>query len=129
MSFGTYDIGKTEKILKMIEETWSTPKLTVERVGNQLLIKKDPAIWKDCLEVDRTDGIGTKGLLHWQMGTFSSAAQDAFAMNANDVIRIGAEPYSLQDHIILQEERDDAIFSIIKSLVDLCKKHEIAITT
>jgi len=63
------------------------------------------------------------------MKTFSFAAQDAFAMNANDVIRIGAKPYKLQDHIMLEEENDDAIFSIVKSLVDPCKKYKIAITS
>jgi len=130
MSFNTYDIAKTEKIIKMIQETWpiSSP-FSVEKVKNQTLIKKDPAFWKDYLEIDRTDGIGTKGLLHWKQKTFSFAAQDAFAMNANDVIKIGAEPYRLQDHIIIEEENDDAIFSIVKSLVDLCKKYKIAITS
>jgi phosphoribosylformylglycinamidine cyclo-ligase len=94
-----------------------------------MIIKKDPIFWKDYLEIDRTDGIGTKGSLHWKQKTFSFAAQDAFAMNANDIIRIGAEPYRMQDHIMLEEENDDAIFSIVKSLVDLCKRYKIAITS
>lgn len=130
MSFNTYDIAKTEKILKMIQETWpiSGP-FSIEKFKNQIMIKKDPIYWKNYLEIDRTDGIGTKGSLHWKQKTFSFAAQDAFAMNANDVIRIGAEPYRLQDHITIEEENDDAIFSIVKSLVELCKKYKIAITS
>ena len=127
----TYDSTKpfTEKILKMIQETWpvSGP-FTIEKVKNNVIIKKDPSFWEDYLEVDKTDGIGTKGSLHWKMKTFSFAAQDAFAMNANDLIRIGAEPYRLQNHIMLEEENEDAIISIVKSLVELCKKHKIAIT-
>ncbi len=126
-----YDSTKpfTEKILKMIQETWpvSGP-FTIEKVKNNVIIKKDPNFWKDYLEVDKTDGIGTKGSLHWKMKTFSFAAQDAFSMNANDLIRIGAEPYRLQNHIMLEEENEDAIASIVKSLVELCKKHKIAIT-
>jgi phosphoribosylformylglycinamidine cyclo-ligase len=130
MSFSTYDLAKTEKIIKMIQETWPTSgPFLVEKIKNQIVIKKDPIFWKDYLEIDRTDGIGTKGSLHWKQKTFSFAAQDAFAMNANDVIRIGAEPYRLQDHIMMKEESDDAIFSIVKSLVDLCKRYKIAITS
>jgi len=130
MSFSTYDLVKTEKIIKMIQETWPTSgPFSVEKFKNQIIIKKDPIFWKDYLEIDRTDGIGTKGSLHWNQKTFSFAAQDAFAMNANDVIRFGAEPYRLQDHITIEEENDDAIFSIVKSLVDLCKKYKIAITS
>jgi phosphoribosylformylglycinamidine cyclo-ligase len=130
MSFSTYNLAKTEKIIKMIQETWPTSgPFLVEKIKNQIVIKKDPIFWKDYLEIDRTDGIGTKGSLHWKQKTFSFAAQDAFAMNANDVIRIGAEPYRLQDHIMMKEENDDAIFSIVKSLVDLCKRYKIAITS
>jgi len=119
----------TEKILKIIQKTW--PKngpFRIERVKNQVIIRKNPKNWKDYLEVDKTDGIGTKGSLHWKMKTFSFAAQDAFAMNANDLIRIGAEPYRLQNHIMLQEENEKAILSIIKSLAKLCKKYKVAIT-
>jgi phosphoribosylformylglycinamidine cyclo-ligase len=130
MSFSTYDLAKTEKIIKMIQGTWPTSgPFLVEKFKNQIVIKKDPTFWKDYLEIDRTDGIGTKGSLHWKQKTFSFAAQDAFAMNANDIIRAGAEPYRLQDHITIEEENDDAIFSIVKSLVDLCKKYKIAITS
>lgn len=130
MSFSTYDIAKTEKVIRMIQETWPTSgPFIVEKIKNQIVIRKDPIFWKNYLEIDRTDGIGTKGSLHWKMKTFSFAVQDAFAMNANDIIRIGAEPYKLQDHVILEEENDDAIFSIISNLVNLCKKYRIAITS
>ena len=59
MSFKTYDSLKIEKILKMIQETWpSKGPFTLERVKNNITIKKDPNFWKDYIEVDRTDGIG-----------------------------------------------------------------------
>ena len=65
MSFSTYDLAKTEKIIKMIQETWPTSgSFSVEKVKNQVIIKKDPIFWKDYLEIDRTDGIGTKVSLH-----------------------------------------------------------------
>ncbi len=119
----------TEKILRLIQETWpKSGPFRIERVKNQVIIRKNPKNWKDYLEVDKTDGIGTKGSLHWRMKTFSFAVQDAFAMNANDLIRIGAEPYRLQNHIMLQEENEEVILSIIKSLAVLCKRYKVAIT-
>lgn len=126
-----YDPTKpfNEQTLELIQQTWpETGPIRVKKFGNSAVIEKDPEYWRGVYEIDTTDGIGTKGKLHWQMRTFDKAVQDAFAMGSDDLMMMGARPYRLQDHIILQEEDKDAIFSLTKHLVDICKQYEIIIT-
>jgi phosphoribosylformylglycinamidine cyclo-ligase len=89
-------------------------------------------------ELTGLDGIGTKGLLHWQMGTMEAGAQDAFAMVADDLIESGHVLVLMQDHIQIQEENGERILRIVNGLVNLARanpwdleggmKHPIVIT-
>ena len=123
----SYDTTKPENIktLELIQSTH--PKegpITLERVGRRFAIKKDPKYWKDFEEVTATDSEGTKSYIHWIMGTFPYAAQDAVAMVWNDLMEVGAVPYIMQDQILIQEENQEAIHSIMKGLRDLCFKYQ-----
>jgi len=111
-----------KQILELIKQTWETPYVSIEE-GAYPVIKKKFSY----LEVDHTDGIGTKGIYHWQQGTFKEAVLDALAMNLNDLAIVGAIPYKLQNHITVPEE-DDRIVEIIKALSEECQKRNIAIT-
>ncbi|HEY4489031.1 MAG TPA: AIR synthase-related protein [Candidatus Paceibacterota bacterium] len=111
------------QILKLIESTWNTPYVKVER-GLYPIFKKRFSSW----EVQHTDGIGTKGLYHWQKRTFSNAVLDALAMNLNDLAMVGAVPYAIQNHIVLPKDDHDAILAIVKRLVAECRKRNIAMT-
>jgi len=79
-------------------------------------------------EVDHTDGIGTKGAMHWHHRTFRNAVLDALAMNLNDLAMVRARPFKIQNHIILPNEDMDAITSIMTALADECVSREICIT-
>lgn len=72
------------------------------------------------------DGIGTKGLLHWKMNTMEHGAQDAFAMVIDDLMESGHIPVWFLDHIQMQEENQERIFRIIRSLVGLSRDNGIA---
>jgi phosphoribosylformylglycinamidine cyclo-ligase len=111
------------QILKLIESTWDTPYIKVER-GLYPVFKKKSLGW----EVQHTDGIGTKGLYHWQQRTFDSAVIDALAMNLNDLAMVGAIPYAIQNHIVLPKDDHHAIFTIVKKLAFECKQRNVAIT-
>ncbi|MEK6760352.1 MAG: AIR synthase-related protein [Nanoarchaeota archaeon] len=74
-----------------------------------------------------TDGIGTKGLYHWQERTFAYAVLDSLAMNLNDLAVMRAKPVELHDHIILPREDNDAICEIVGTLVSECQKRNITI--
>jgi phosphoribosylformylglycinamidine cyclo-ligase len=123
-----YDPTKPCKkdILELIKQTWETPYVSVktDAKGVYPIIKKKFSY----LEVDHTDGIGTKGIYHWQQRTFRNAALDALAMNLNDLALMRAIPYKLQNHILIPEDDKEAILEIVASLTEECKKRNIAIT-
>lgn len=111
------------QILRLIESTWKTPYVTVEK-GLYPIFKKNFSSW----EVQHTDGIGTKGIYHWEMSTFGNAVVDALAMNLNDLAMVGATPYAVQNHIVLPKDDHEIILEIVKKLVSECKKRKIAMT-
>lgn len=122
---GMYNPTKPYKhqILTLIESTWKTPYIKVER-GLYPVFKKNFSLW----EVQHTDGIGTKGLYHWRKQTFRNAVLDALAMNLNDLAMIGATPYAIQNHIVLPKDNHKAILEIVKYLAAECKKRNITMT-
>lgn len=111
------------RILKLIESTWDTPYVKVSRGPYPILKKKF-----SFLEVQHTDGVGTKGFYHWEKRTFKNAVLDALAMNLNDLAMIGAIPYAIQNHIVLPTDNHRAILEIVKALAVECKKRKIAMT-
>ena len=111
-----------KKILELVRKTWETPYVSIRDDIYPIIEKKF-----SYPEIDHTDGIGTKGIYHWQQGTFRNAVLDALAMNLNDLAIVRAVPYKLQNHIIIPEE-DERILKIIEALSEECKKREIAIT-
>jgi phosphoribosylformylglycinamidine cyclo-ligase len=57
-----------------------------------------------------TDTVGTKMLVAEQLGRFDTIGIDCVAMNANDVVCVGAEPLAMLD-FILCGETDPAVFA------------------
>jgi phosphoribosylformylglycinamidine cyclo-ligase len=125
----TYDSSKPfkERVIAAIESTWDVrPDIKVEKKGPYAYIIEN--LPENTVKIDHTDGIGTKGTLHWSMKTFGNAVQDAFAMNANDLILMGAEPYRIQDHIILEKDDHAAIIQIAEELSKLCKEYKVVVS-
>ncbi|MDP2685380.1 MAG: AIR synthase-related protein [bacterium] len=120
-----YDSTKPtkKKVLQLIKSTWKTPYLSIKENTYSIFKKKF-----NYYEVDHTDGIGTKGIYHWQKRTFKNAVLDALAMNLNDLAIVRAVPYKLQNHIVLPKDDNEAVLEIISALVKECKKYKIAIT-
>lgn len=79
-------------------------------------------------EIDHTDGIGSKGDLHWANRTFRNAVLDALAMNINDLAMFRARPYKMQNHLFLPEDDGNAIEAIAVAMADECLAREIVIT-
>ncbi len=110
-------------ILQAIQRTWETPYVSVSEGTYPIIRKKFSG-----LEVDHTDGIGTKGYYHWRHKTFQNAVQDALAMGLNDLAIMGARPHKLQNHIFIPEEDEKVILEILEALASECQKRQIAMT-
>ncbi|HJT84294.1 MAG TPA: phosphoribosylformylglycinamidine cyclo-ligase [Nitrososphaeraceae archaeon] len=63
-----------------------------------------------------TDGVGTKVLVAQQMKSFDTIGIDCIAMNVNDIICTGAEPFAFVDYIGLKKVNDTLVRRIIKGL-------------
>jgi phosphoribosylformylglycinamidine cyclo-ligase len=63
-----------------------------------------------------TDGVGTKALIAQALGKYDTIGIDCVAMNANDVLCVGAEPISLVDYIAVKEAEPRALTAIAKGL-------------
>ena len=63
-----------------------------------------------------TDGVGTKILVAQEMGCYDTVGIDCVAMNANDVICVGARPISMVDYIAVQKADPDFLGQLAKGL-------------
>jgi len=111
------------EMLRLIQQTWNTPHVEVSS-GIYPIVKKKFSY----LEIDHTDGIGSKAQYHWKKKTFKAAVLDALAMNLNDLALARATPYKLQNHLAMPEDNHEIMLEIIKHLSEECKKRNIAIT-
>jgi phosphoribosylformylglycinamidine cyclo-ligase len=63
-----------------------------------------------------TDGVGTKILVAQEMGRYDTIGVDCVAMNANDVVCVGARPISMVDYIAVQKADPAFLGEIAKGL-------------
>lgn len=62
------------------------------------------------------DGIGSKAIVAEQLGRFNTVGIDCVAMNANDVICVGAEPIAMLDYLSVAEADEAMLVSIAEGL-------------
>jgi phosphoribosylformylglycinamidine cyclo-ligase len=74
-----------------------------------------------------TDGVGTKLLIAQQMDKYDTVGIDCVAMNANDIICVGAKPVSMVDYIAVQRLDDRQLGQIAVGLRDGAKQAGINI--
>ena len=74
-----------------------------------------------------TDGVGTKVLVAQQMKCFDTIGIDCIAMNVNDIICTGAEPFAFVDYIALKKVNHELVKKIVKGLIAGAKIAKTAI--
>lgn len=74
-----------------------------------------------------TDGVGTKVLVAQQMKCFDTIGIDCIAMNVNDIICTGAQPFAFVDYIGLKKVNDELVKEVMKGLIAGAKAARIAI--
>jgi phosphoribosylformylglycinamidine cyclo-ligase len=121
-----YDTSKpyVQDIRQMIEGTWEGNAYVTVQPGYYATIHRR----QDVAEVDHTDGLGTKGAIHWRRGSVAAAVQDALGMNVNDLLLVGARAFKTQAHLVVPEENAGKILGIMSNLCYECKARGIAVT-
>jgi phosphoribosylformylglycinamidine cyclo-ligase len=75
-----------------------------------------------------TDGVGSKVDHLIKNQIFDVIGIDCFAMNINDLICVGANPISFQDHITTTKDKAEYIPEVLSGIMDSCKKHFVLLT-
>ncbi|MGD9764063.1 MAG: phosphoribosylformylglycinamidine cyclo-ligase [Candidatus Binatia bacterium] len=89
-----------------------TPLLPLGYYANVLPLANDLAV------AVSTDGVGTKLLVAQALERYDTVGIDCVAMNANDVLCVGARPVSLVDYIAVHHVDADVLGAIGKGLHD-----------
>jgi phosphoribosylformylglycinamidine cyclo-ligase len=63
-----------------------------------------------------TDGVGSKLIVAEQTGRFDTVGIDCVAMNVNDVVCVGAEPFALLDYLAVERPDPDVFAAIAQGL-------------
>ncbi len=74
-----------------------------------------------------TDTIGTKALVAQAMGTYDTAGIDCVAMNANDIVCVGAEPIAMVDCMLVEEMEEAFLAEIAAGLREGARRARISI--
>jgi len=74
-----------------------------------------------------TDGIGTKAIVAQLVDRYDTVGIDCVAMNANDVICVGAEPIAMTDYLAVDVASDRLLEEIGKGLLAGARQANIAI--
>jgi len=74
-----------------------------------------------------TDGVGTKIIVAQMMQKYDTVGIDCVAMNANDVLCVGARPVSFLDYIAVQESREDLLAELMRGLKEGARLAGVAI--
>ena len=74
-----------------------------------------------------TDGVGSKSVLAQLVGDFEAIGWDCVAVNVNDVVCVGAQPFALVDYIALQFPHEDLLSGLGKGMRAAAERARVAI--
>ncbi|MFX0064363.1 MAG: phosphoribosylformylglycinamidine cyclo-ligase [Candidatus Hermodarchaeota archaeon] len=73
------------------------------------------------------DGVGTKVLIAEMMEKYDTVGIDCIAMNVNDLICLGAEPFLFVDYLAIEKMIPSLVEEIVKGLVEGARQSRVAI--
>jgi phosphoribosylformylglycinamidine cyclo-ligase len=74
-----------------------------------------------------TDGVGTKAIVAQMLDKYDTVGIDCVAMNVNDIICVGAEPFAMVDYIAVEAADDRLLSEIGKGLVEGARQANIVV--
>lgn len=74
-----------------------------------------------------TDGVGTKIIVAELADRYDTIPIDMIAMNVNDILCVGAEPFALVDYIAVGDIRDDVFEQLAAGLLEGARQSRVTI--
>ncbi len=74
-----------------------------------------------------TDGVGTKQIVAEALGRYNTVGIDCVAMNANDIVCVGAEPLAMVDYMGVKSMDGNQFLELAKGLADGAERAHISI--
>ncbi len=74
-----------------------------------------------------TDGVGTKILVAEELHRYDTVGIDCVAMNANDIICVGAEPIAMVDYMAVKAADTEQLRELAKGLVEGARQAHVSI--
>ncbi len=74
-----------------------------------------------------TDSVGTKVLIAEMLGTYDTIGIDCVAMNANDIICVGAEPLAMVDFIAVESASGELLTALANGIAEGAERANITI--
>lgn len=106
--------GSLRALSKWIEDTFAfnpvKPLLPLGYFANVLGLTEEIGL------AISTDGVGTKLLVAQEMGKYDTVGIDCVAMNANDILCVGARPISMVDYIAVERAEPAFLTEIARGL-------------
>jgi len=125
---GVVSVNQQPGFISLIEQLKATfgpgarnPLLEFGHFANVLDIGYEKAI------AISTDGVGTKAIVAQMLDRYDTIGIDCVAMNANDILCVGAEPIAMVDYIAVEAADDQLLSEIGKGLVEGARRANIAI--
>lgn len=90
-------------------------------------LKETLSNYQDPVLVTSCDGVGTKLKLALDWGDISQLGEDLVAMNANDLLCVGATPLLFLDYFACGSLEEEQLFTILKSIQKGCELAECSL--
>lgn len=113
------------RIGKLVESTRRPEQLS--SIGGFAGLIGMPAGMRDPVLVSCADGVGTKLLVAIAMDRHDTVGIDLVAMNVNDLLVTGAQPFFVLDYVAVGKVRPDVVEGIVAGIAEGCRQSGAAL--
>jgi len=117
-----------KRIRKSVESTFSPAVMThIGSFGAMYDLKDIIQQYQNPVLVQSIDGVGTKIMIARMMNKYDTIGRDLVSATANDIVVLGAKPFTLLDYIANDKLKPEVIEQIIVGMVAACRENHISL--
>lgn len=117
-----------DKIKKHVNKTFTPSVLTgLGGFGGLFDLSEINKKYQKPVLVQSIDGVGTKIMIAKLMGKYDTIGHDLVSATVNDILVMGAKPYTLLDYIANDKLDPNIVEAIVKGIAEACAENHIAL--